>query len=197
MKLSHALLTTAFTLSLTACGGGGNDAPAPAAAAQPTVSLTEFEGVWKRDAAHDVCVPDFIYNKDYAARVRDITLTNKGDGFLEIVYAVQVYKDDACTVKQGLVTERFKVGVALTPRPGRDNVFKGEPVFVQGVAGGEAGQGIVLTALPDGRMTGLDGVKTIGDVQAGRLQLSTVKPGGSVDADGYPIDFDAGNYFIR
>lgn len=53
MNPSRALLTTAFALSLTACGGGGGgDAPPPppAAPAQTSVALTEFEGVWKRDA---------------------------------------------------------------------------------------------------------------------------------------------------
>ncbi|MBN9370947.1 hypothetical protein JNX00_10755 [Hydrogenophaga sp. YM1] len=197
MKLSHALLTTAFSLSLAACGGGGGDAPAPASADQAKVSLAEFEGVWKRDAAHDVCVPDFVYNQDYAARVRDVTLTKTGSNELEIAYAVQVYSDDACTVKQGLVRERFTVSLVPVTRAGRDNVVKGIPRFVGAVASADGGAGITLTALPDGRMTGLTNVKTIGDVQGGRLQFSVAEPGQPVDADGYPNDFNANDYFVR
>jgi hypothetical protein len=203
MKLSHALLTTACTLLLTACGGGGgDDVPPPAAAtqppeSQPTVSLTEFEGVWKRDAAHDVCVTDFIYNEAYAARVRDVTLTNKGNGVLEVAYAVLVYSDDACTTKQGLVTERFTLDVAQASRAGRDNVIKGVPAFVDGVASSDGGSSITLTAMPDGGMTGLTNVKTIIDVNNGQLQFSTADAGDPVDAEGYPNDFNANGYFVR
>lgn len=199
MKLSHALLTTAFTLSLTACGGGGGgggDTSTPAAQASP-VSLTEFEGVWMRDAAHDVCVPDFIYNKDYAARVRDVTVTNKGDGDLEIALAVLVYGDDACTIKQGLVTEQVLVKASSLARAGRDNVFKGIPTLVGSQLSADGGLGMSLQAMPDGRLIGLAGVKTIGDVQAGRLQFSKAQSGDPVDAEGYPTNFDADNYFVR
>ncbi|NIU60497.1 MAG: hypothetical protein GWN66_01085, partial [Pseudomonas stutzeri] len=85
MNPSYALLATAFALTLTACGGGGDDAPPPAAApAQTSVSLAEFEGVWKRDAANDSCNIDFVYNTAYASRIRDVTLTNKGNGVLEV-----------------------------------------------------------------------------------------------------------------
>lgn len=200
MNPSRALLTTAFALSLTACGGGGGgDAPPPppAAPAQTSVSLTEFEGVWKRDAAHDVCAPDFIYNDAYSARVRDVKLTNLGDGVLEIAYAVLVYGDDACTVKQGLVTERFNVSASSIARAGRDNVIKGVPTFVGSTTSADGGLGVTLTALPDGDMTGLANVKTISDVHNARLQFATPGAGVAVDSEGYPNDFQADAYFVR
>lgn len=199
MNPSRALLATAFALSLTACGGGGGDEapPPPAAPAQPSVSLAEFEGVWTRDAANDVCVPDFIYNDAYAARVRDVTLTNKGNGLLEIAYAVLVYGDDTCTTKRGLVTERFTVNVAPISRSGRDNVIKGVPVFVGSTTSADGGLGVTLTALPDGDMTGLANVKTIGDVHNARLQFATPGTGVTVDSEGYPNDFQADAYFVR
>lgn len=197
MSPSRVLLTTAFALSLSACGGGGDDAPPPAASAQTEVSLAEFEGVWKRDAAHDVCVPDFIYNNAYAARVRDITLTNVGNGVLEIAFAVLVYGDDVCTVKQGLVTERFTVSVTPIARSGRDNVIKGLPTMIGSTISADGGLGVTLTAQPNGHMTGLANVKTISDVHDSRLQFSLAIGGAPTDAQGYPSDFDAENYFVR
>lgn len=198
MKLSHALLTTTFALSLTACGGGGGeDAPPPAAAAQPTVSLTEFEGVWKRDAAHDLCVPDFAYNDAYAARVRDITLTDKGQGKLEIALAVLVYDDDACTTKRGLVTERVTVSASQLARTGRDKVIKGVPALLGSQLSADGGLGMTLLAAPDGRLTGMVNLKTIFDVHAGRFQFVPAKAGVAVDGEGYASSFNADDYFVR
>jgi hypothetical protein len=197
MNPSRALLATAFALSLTACGGGGGDDAPPPAAPHTEVSLAEFEGVWKRDAAHEVCVPDLVYNDEYATRVRDITLRNAGNGVLEIAVAVLVYGDDACTVKQGLVTERFTMDVAPVARSGRDNVIKGQPTFVGSTISGDGGLGVTLTALPNGEMAGLANVKAISDVHNARLQFSLATGGAPTDAQGYPNDFDAENYFVR
>jgi hypothetical protein len=199
MNPSRALLTTAFALSLTACGGGGgDDAPPPAAPAQTSVSLAEFEGVWKRDATQDDCKIDFDYNTAYASRIRDVTLTNKGNGVLEISNAVLVYGDDACTVKQGLVTERFTMNVAPATRAGRDNVIKGVVTFVGSTLSGDGGLGLSLNAMPDGRMSGLtNGTKAMGDVHNARLQFAGADAGEPVDAEGYPTDFIPENYFVR
>lgn len=199
MNPSRALLTTAFALSLTACGGGGgDDAPPPTASAQTSVSLAEFEGVWKRDATQDECRIDFVYNTAYAFRVRDLTLTNKGNGVLEIAYAVLVYGDDTCTVKQGLVTERLTVNVAQATHAGRDNVIKGVVTSVGSTTSADGGSGVTLTAMPDGRMTGATAnAKLIGDVHNARLQFAGVNAGEPIDAEGYPTDFIPENYFVR
>ena len=202
MKLSHALLTTACTLLLTACGGGGDDVPPPAEAtqppvSQPTVSPTEFEGVWKRDAAHDVCITDFAYNDAYAARVRDVTVSDKGNGDLEIALAVLIYGDDVCTVKQGLVTERVVVNASKLVRAGRDNVIKGVPAYVGSVASADGGLGLTLTAVPDGSLTGMIQRKTIFDVHEGRFQFVPARAGVPVDGDGYASNFYPDYYFVR
>ena len=128
-------------MSLTACGGGGGDdaPPPPAAPDQATVSLTEFEGVWKREATHVNCKTDFVYNTAYHHRLRDITWTNLGNGRLELALATRVYDDNACTMERGVVTERFTMTALPVTRSGRDNVFRADPVFSSGTSGGTGG----------------------------------------------------------
>lgn len=212
MKLPLALLATAMALSLTACGGrggGGDDgtdatfAPAtstqtagPTGTASPTepaVSLAEFEGTWRRDDAHNACLPDFPYNDAYAYRLRDITLQATADGALEAAVAVLVYGDDSCNAKQGLVTERFRIDLASTPLSGRDNVLKGSSVFLDYADG----LGITFATPPQGSASGLAQVKLIGDVHNGQLQLTTVDMGVAPDAEGFPSGFVADEYFVR
>ena len=207
MKLPHALLTTAMALSLTACGGRSDDGidPLPespsalsaAPAPSPAVSLSEFEGKWRRDDAHNVCRPDFPYNDAYAYRLRDITLQATPDGALEAAVAVLVYGDDSCTAKQGLVTERFRIDPASAPLSGRDNVLKGTSVFLNATDSADGGAGITFATPPQGRMSGLAQVKLIGDVHHGQLQLTTVDMGVAPDAEGFPSGFVADEYFVR
>lgn len=198
MKLFNAVLFSAVVLSLTACGGGGgDDAPPPAAPAQPAVSLEEFSGVWKREDAVNGCSANFIYNNAYHHRLRDITLTDKGNGQLELAVAKLVYEDNQCAIERGVVTERFAMTAWPVVRAGRDNVFKADPLWVNSVSRSIGGGTITLTKLPDGSMTDLKGAKLIGDVRDGRLELAVSNMSLPLDSAGYPNDFQADNYWIR
>lgn len=198
MKLINALFPCALILSLTACGGGGgDDAPPTAVPAQPSVSLAEFAGVWKREAAVNGCDANFIYNNAYHHRVRDVTLTDKGNGQLELAIAMLVYDDNLCAVERGVVTERFAMTALPVVRAGRDNVFKADPVWVDSVSRATGGASITLTKMPDGSMTELKGAKLVGDVRNGRLELASSSMSLPPDAAGYPNDFQADNYWIR
>ncbi len=124
-------------------------------------------------------------------------MTDMGNGQLEVAMAVLVYDDNLCAVERGVVTERFKMTVESVVRAGRDNVFKADPVWVQSLSSATGGASITLNKMPDGSMSGLDGVKLVGDVMNGKLELASSNMGLPLDAAGYPKDFQADNHWIR
>ena len=196
MKLSPCLLFTALALSLSACGGGGGDDPAPPVPNVSAPSLAEFEGLWKRDAASDLCLPAFPYNTAYYYRVRDITVTIRNNN-LDATLAFIVYGDVGCTTKQGLVTETFALNSQLASFSGRSNAIKGAPLMTASTSGADGGLGMTLTKFPDGTVSQLKNGKFVADLDSNKLYVTPSPIAASLDSAGYPSAFVLSEYFVR
>jgi hypothetical protein len=191
------LLFAAIALSLSACGGGGDDTPAPPSIPNlPAPSLAEFEGLWKRDAASDVCLSAFPYNTAYHYRVRDLSVAIRNNN-LEATLAYIAYGDAGCTIKQGLVTETFVLNPQLAVFAGRSNVIKGTPAMIASTIGADGGLGLSLTKMPDGTVSQLKNGKFTADLETNKLYVTTSTNAAALDGGGFPSAFLLSEYFVR
>lgn len=200
MQLSHLLLAATLPLALLACGGGGgadNAATPTTEASSPATENTEFQGVWKPQGVAGTCRADFPYRTGNYYRLRDITL--KADrSQLTASVAVLVYSDFGCLTKLGLITENFD----LSPQPrqvaGRDKVLQSRPAFTGSVTSNDVdGAGLILSAVPDGRLSGWRGAQLIADVQDNKLYLRVGGTGVPMDAQGFPTQFDPDGFLVK
>jgi hypothetical protein len=196
LKLSPCLLLAALASSLSACGGGGGDEPAPSVPSISAPSVAEFEGLWKRDAALDLCLPAFPYNTAYHYRVRDITVASRNNN-LEATLAYIAYGDAGCASKQGLVTETFVLNPQLAFFSGRSNSIKGTPAMIASTIGADGGLGLSLTKMPDGTVSQLKNGKFAADVENSKLYVTTSTTAGSLDSGGFPSALLLNDYFVR
>jgi len=89
------------------------------------------------------------------------------------------------------------VPVTAATMPSRDNVIRGQALFMGSHSSAVEGESITLTHLPDGTAAGLTDVRLLADVQDGMLYLTAAGAGVAVDGQGYPLAFDPTQVFGR
>lgn len=153
-------------------------------------------GVWKRDAALDLCLPAFPYNTAYYYRLRDVSVVAR-DNNLDATLAFIAYEDAVCTIKRGLVTETFALNPQPASYPGLANAVKGTPAMTASTIGADGGLGLSLTKMPDGTVSRLKNDKYAADVANSKLYVTTTSTATSVDGAGYPSAILLTDYFVR
>ncbi|MGC4396919.1 hypothetical protein [Hydrogenophaga sp. T2] len=197
MKTFPVLSALALSLALSACGGGGGsgggDAHTPAT---PSLSLTEFTGVWRPDAT-GACAPSFAYNPAYSSRLRSHTITATSGDTLDLKVTIDLFTDTACAVPKGVVEEGFTLPVAAVTLPSRANAIRGQALFISSHSSAVDGNGISLTRIPDGSAAGLGTGRLLADVQDSQLFLTPAVQGVAVDGAGYPLALDPARVFVH
>ena len=188
MRIANWVLVSSVAF-LTACGGGGSsgggDSPATTG-----FDSTEFQGTWARnDGTADTSIANCFNFTTYGGTfgglnrpsvITATTLTSK----------VDVYSDNTCGTKVGLLTQTYSISWAAGSVAGKTNVAK---VILTSTGYTNSADGAGGYVLPTPPVIGVVS-KTLLYVVGTLMYLGNTAP---VDADSFPTTLAAAALYTR